>query len=98
MRTKTSLDVYFNVIMESDDFKMALEVVLQFSPGIKLKQENRNFASKACLSNEKMSSSGFCRLAISDWLFPWVISSSNSEYWSENRALFVEGLRRAPSA
>ena len=55
--------------MESDDFKTALEVALQFFPGIKLKRENRNCASKACLSNEKTSSSGFCRLGISDWLF-----------------------------
>ena len=61
--------IYFYVIMESDDFKTALEVVLQFFPGIKLKRENRNCASKASLSNEKTSSSGFCRLGISDWLF-----------------------------
>ena len=68
-RTKTSLDIYFYVIMESDDFKTTLEVALQFFPGIKLKRENRNCASKACLSNEKTSSSGFCRIRISDWLF-----------------------------
>ena len=56
--------------MESDDFKTALVVALQFFPGIKLKRENRDCASKACLSNEKMSSSDlFCRLEISDWLF-----------------------------
>ena len=46
-----------------------LEVALQLFPGIKRKRENRNCASKACLSNEKTSSSGFCRLWISDWLF-----------------------------
>ena len=57
------------MIIESDDFKTALEVVPQFSPGIKLKRENTNCASKACFSNEKTSSSGFCRLGISDWLF-----------------------------
>ena len=68
-RTKTWLYIYFYVIMESDDFKTALEVALQFFPGIKLKRENRNCSSKACLSNEKTSSSGFCRLRISDWLF-----------------------------
>ena len=55
--------------MESDDFKMALEVALQLFPGIKLKRENRNCASKASLSNEKTSSSGFCWLGISGWLF-----------------------------
>ena len=68
-RTKTSLYIYFYVIMESDDLKTVLEVALQFFPGIKLKRENRNCASKACLPSEKMSSSGFCRLGISDWLF-----------------------------
>ena len=68
-RTKTSLDIYFSVIIKSDNFKTALEVALQFFPGIKLKRENRNCASKACLSNEKTSSSGFCRFGISDWLF-----------------------------
>ena len=36
---------------------------------IKLKRENRNCGSKACLSNEKTSSAGFCRIGISDWLF-----------------------------
>ena len=55
--------------MESNDFKTTLEVALHFFPGIKLKRENRNCASKACLSNEKTSSSGFCRLGKSDWLF-----------------------------
>ena len=69
MRMKTSLDVYFYVIMESDDFKTTLEGALQFFPGIKLTRENRNCASKACLSNEKTSSSGFCQLRISHWLF-----------------------------
>ena len=39
-RTKTLLDIYFNVVIESDDFKTALEVALQFFPGIKLKREN----------------------------------------------------------
>ena len=52
---------------ESDDFKTTLEVALQLFPGIKLKRENRNCASKACLSNEKTSSAG--RIGISDWLF-----------------------------
>ena len=66
---KTSLDIYFYVIMESDDAKTTLEVSLQFFPGIKLKRENRNCALKACLSNEKTSSSGFRRIGISDWLF-----------------------------
>ena len=66
---KTSLDIYFYVIMESDDFKTTLEVALQFFPGIKLKRENRNCASKACWSNEKTSFSGLCRLGTSDWLF-----------------------------
>ena len=89
---KTLLDNYFNVIMESDDFKTALEVALQFFPGIKLKRENRNCSSKACLSNETTSSSVFCPLGISEAI-RLVISSSSSEYWSENRALFVEGLR-----
>ena len=56
-------------IMESDDFKKALVVALQFFPGIKLKRENRTCASKACLANEKTSSSGFCRFGLSDWLF-----------------------------
>ena len=55
--------------MESDDFKTTLEVALQLFPGIKLKRENRNCASKACLSNEKTSSSSFCRIGMSDWLF-----------------------------
>ena len=50
--------------MESDDFKTALEVALQFFPGIQLKRENRNCASKALLLNEKTSSSGFCRLGV----------------------------------
>ena len=54
--------------MEGDDFKTTLEVALQFFPGIKLKRENRNCASKACLSNETTSFSGFCRLGISDTL------------------------------
>ena len=39
MRTKTSLDIYFCVITEGDDFKTALEGALQFFPGIKLKRE-----------------------------------------------------------
>ena len=56
-------------IMESDDFKKALVVALQFFPGIKLKRENRTCASKACLANEKTSFSGFCRFGLSDWLF-----------------------------
>ena len=55
--------------MESDDFKKALVVALQFFPGIKLKRENRTCASKACLANEKTSSSRFCRFGLSDWLF-----------------------------
>ena len=59
MRTNTSLDTYLYVIMESDDFKTALEVALQFFPGIKLKRENRDCALKACLSSEKTSSSDF---------------------------------------
>ena len=59
MRTNTSLDTYFYVIMESEDFKTALVVALQFFPGIKLRRENRDCASKACLSNEKTSSSDF---------------------------------------
>ena len=84
-RTKTSLDFYSSVIMGSDDFKKVLEVALQFFPGIELKRENRNCASKAFLSNEKtFLSARDIRL---------VISSSSSEYWSENRALFFEGLR-----
>ena len=62
--TETSLGIYFYVIMESDDFKTILEVALQFFPGIQLKRENRNCASKACLSNEKISSSDFCRIGI----------------------------------
>ena len=57
------------MIIESYDLKTALEVILQFFPGIKPKRETRNCASKACLSNEKTSSSVFCRLRISDWLF-----------------------------
>ena len=80
--------------MESGDFKTTLEVALQFFPGIKLKRENRDCASKACLSNKKRSSSGFCRLGL---VFQGY-SSSNSEYWSENRALFIEGLRWTPLA
>ena len=77
------------MIIESDDFKTALEVVLQLFPGIKLKRENRNCASKACLSNEtdvllRFLSARDIRL---------VISSCSSEYWSENKALLVEGLR-----
>ena len=80
------LHIYFYVTMESNDFKTALEVALQFFPGIKLKRENRNCASKACLSNDvliEFLSARDIRL---------VISSSSSEYWSENRALFVESL------
>ena len=85
-RTKTLLDIYFNVII--DDFKTALEVALQFFPGIKLKRENRNCASKACLLNEKTA-----RDIRTYHCIRLVISSSSSEYWSGNRALFVEGLR-----
>ena len=36
IRTKTSLNIYFNVIMESDDFETALDGALKFLPGIKL--------------------------------------------------------------
>ena len=55
--------------MESDDFKTALVVALQFFPGIKLEREKRTCASKVGLSNEKTSFSGFCRFVISDQLF-----------------------------
>ena len=81
--------------MESDDFKTALEVALQFFPGIKLKRENRSCASKACLSNEKTSSSEFCRLGISNWLFhrPALSIGQKTEL-----SLFSEGLHWAPSA
>ena len=34
--TKTMLDIYFNVMMESDNLETAFEGVLQFFPGIKL--------------------------------------------------------------
>ena len=86
---KTSLDIYFYVIIGSEDFKTALEVVLQFFPRIKLKRENRNCASKASLSNETDVLLRF----LSAWDIRLVNSSSNSVYWSENKALFVEGLR-----
>ena len=68
--------------MESDDFKTTLEVALQLSPGIKLKRENRNRASKAYLSNEKTSSAGFSRIEISDWLFhlPALSLDQKTEY------------------
>ena len=59
MRTDTLLGIYFNVIMESHDFKTALEVALQFFPGIKLKRENRNCASKACLQTISFPESSF---------------------------------------
>ena len=86
---KTSLDIYFYVIVESEDFKTALEVVLQFFPRIKLKRENRNCALKARLSNETDVLLRF----LSAWDIRLVNSSSSSGYWSENKALFVEGLR-----
>ena len=79
--------------MESDDFKTALEIALQFFPEIKLKREDRNCASKACLSNKNI----VLRFLLA-WDIRLVISSSSCEYWSENRALFVEGLQWAPSA
>ena len=56
--------------------------------GAPLKRGNRNCASKACLSNEKTSSSGFCRLGISDWLFHRPALSIG-----QKTVLFVEGLR-----
>ena len=53
-RTKTSLCIYFYVIMESDDFKTALEVALQFFPGIRVKRNTRNCASKpACQTKRR---------------------------------------------
>ena len=79
--------------MESDDFKTVLKVALQFFPGIKLKTENRNCALKACLSNEKKSSSGFCRIRISDWLFhPLALSIGQKTELSLLR-VFVELLQ-----
>ena len=81
------------MIIESDDFKMALEVVLQFFPGVKLKGENRNCASKACLSNEKTSSSGFCRLGISDWLFHHPALSIGQKTELSLLRVFVERLQ-----
>ena len=93
MRTKTSLYIYFYGIMESDDFKTALEVALQFFPGMKLKRDNRNFASKGCLSNKKMPSSGFCQLGISDQLFHRPALSIGQKTELSLLRLFVELLQ-----
>ena len=51
-RTKTPLDIYFNVIMEGDGFKTALEGVLQFFPGTKLKRE-RELCLESLLFKQK---------------------------------------------
>ena len=80
--------------MESDDFKMTLEVALQFFPGIKLKRENRNCARKpACQTKRRPQvfvSSGEVAPAQDIGL---IYSPSSFEYCSENKALFVEGLQ-----
>ena len=60
-KTKASLDIYFYVIVESDDFKTALEVALQFFPGIKLKRENRNCASKPACQTKRHPPQVFVR-------------------------------------
>ena len=79
--------------MERDDFKTTLEVALQLFPGIKLKRENRNCASKACLSNEKTSSAGFCRIGISDWLFHLPALSIGQKIELSLLRVFVELLQ-----
>ena len=88
--------------MESNDFKTTLEVALQLFPGIKLKRKNRNCGSKACLSNEKTSSAGFCRIGISGWLFhlpayPGCQRSSRSPAARSFRASSACRLRDSPS-
>ena len=67
-----------------------LLVALQFFPGIKLKREHL----ESLLVKRKDVLLRF--LPARD--IGLVISSSSSENWSENRALFVEGFRWTPSA
>ena len=75
--------------MGSDDFKTTLEAALQFFPGIKLKRERTEIVPRkpACQTKRRppqvFVGSGY---RTSYFHLP-------AEYRSENRALFVEGLR-----
>ena len=66
---------------------------LQLFPGIKLKRENRNCASKACLSNKKTSSAGFCRIGMLDWLFHLPALSIGQKTERSLLRVFVELLQ-----
>ena len=68
-RTKTLLDIYFNVIMGRYDFKTALEVAVQFFPGIKLNYKERTeiVPRNPAFQTKRRPPQVFA--GISDWLF-----------------------------